>query len=40
VLILQRTALANQLEAALGEYFTLALESFEDGTQPFCLGFR
>jgi transposase len=39
VLIEQRTALVNQLQAALREYFPLALESFEDWTQPFAWAF-
>src|ERR1051326_5170421 len=39
VLIEQRTALVNQLRAALREYFPLALESFEDWTQPFAWAF-
>jgi len=34
-LIEQRTALVNQLQAALADYYPLALESFEDWTQPF-----
>src|SRR5204863_7329538 len=34
-LIQQRTALVNQLQAALADYYPLALESFEDWTQPF-----
>jgi transposase len=38
-LIEQRTALVNQLQAALGEYYTLALESFEDWTKPFAWAF-
>lgn len=39
VLIEQRTALVNQLQAALREYFPLALESFEDWTKPFAWAF-
>ena len=39
VLIQQRTALVNQLQAALREYFPLALESFEDWTKPFTWAF-
>ena len=39
VLIEQRTALINQLQAALREYFPLALESFEDWTRPFAWAF-
>src|SRR5690242_16340557 len=38
-LIEQRTVLVNQLQAALGEYYTLALESFEDWTKPFAWAF-
>ena len=38
-LIEQRTALVNQLQAALGEYYPLALESFDDWTQPFAWAF-
>ena len=38
-LIEQRTALVNQLQAALGEYYPLALESFEDWTKPFTWAF-
>ena len=38
-LIEQRTALVNHLQAALGEYYLLALESFEDWTQPFAWAF-
>lgn len=34
-LIEQRTALVNQLIAALREYYPAALEAFEDWTQPF-----
>ena len=39
VLIEQRTALVNQLQAALREYFPLALESFDDWTKPFTWAF-
>jgi transposase len=39
VLIEQRTALVNQLQAALSEYYPLALESFEDWTKPFAWAF-
>ena len=38
-LIEQRTALVNQLQAALLEYYPLALESFDDWTKPFAWGF-
>jgi hypothetical protein len=38
-LITQRTALVNQLQAALGEYYPAALEAFEDWTQPFAWEF-
>ena len=38
-LIEHRTALVNQLEAALGEYYPLALESFEEWTKPFAWAF-
>lgn len=38
-LIEQRTALVNQLQAALWEFYPLALESFEDWTQPFAWRF-
>lgn len=38
-LIEQRTALVNQLQAALWEYYPLALESFEDWTKPFAWHF-
>ncbi len=38
-LIEQRTALVNQLQAALGEYYPLALESFDDWTKPFAWDF-
>ena len=34
-LIGQRTALVNQLQAALYEYYPVALEAFDDWTQPF-----
>lgn len=34
-LIQQRTALVNQLQAALADYYPLALESFDDWTEPF-----
>ena len=33
-LIGQRTALVNQLQAALGEYYPAALQAFEDWTMP------
>ena len=39
VLIEQRTALVNQLQAALREYFPLAFESFDDWTRPFAWAF-
>lgn len=39
VLIEQRTALVNQLQAALREYFPLALQSFGDWTKPFAWAF-
>lgn len=39
VLIEQRTALVNQLQAALRDYYPLALESFEDWTKPFTWAF-
>jgi transposase len=39
VLIEQRTALVNQLQAALAEYYPLALESFDDWTKPFAWAF-
>src|ERR1051326_3680997 len=39
VLIEQRTALVNQLQAALSQYYPLALESFEDWTKPFAWAF-
>lgn len=35
VLIQQRTALVNQLQQALLEYYPAALEAFDDWTQPF-----
>jgi transposase len=38
-LIEQRTALVNQLQAALREYFPLALASFADWTKPFTWAF-
>jgi hypothetical protein len=38
-LITQRTALVNQLQAALYEYYPAALEAFEDWTQPFTWAF-
>src|SRR5262249_39270159 len=38
-LIEQRTALVNQLLAALAEYYPLALESFDDWTKPFTWAF-
>jgi transposase len=38
-LIEQRTALINQLQQALVEYYPAALEAFEDWTQPFCWDF-
>jgi transposase len=34
-LIEQRTALVNQLQEALAQYYPLALQSFDDWTQPF-----
>ena len=34
-LITQRTALVNQLQAALGEYYPAALEAFADWTEPY-----
>src|SRR5204863_4005893 len=34
VLIEQRTALVNQLQAALREYYPAALEAFDDWTKP------
>ena len=34
-LITQRTALVNQLQAALQEYYPAALEAFDDWTQPY-----
>lgn len=39
VLIEQRTALVNQLQAALRDYYPLALESFDDWTKPFTWAF-
>ena len=38
-LIENRTALVNQLEAALGEYYPLALESFDEWAKPFTWAF-
>lgn len=38
-LISQRTALVNQLQAALKEYYPAALEAFEDWTQPYTWAF-
>ena len=38
-LITQRTALINQLQAALYEYYPAALEAFEDWTEPFSWAF-
>ena len=38
-LIEQRTALVNQLQQALVEYYPAALQAFEDWTQPFCWEF-
>ena len=38
-LIGQRTALVNQLQAALQEYYPAALEAFEDWTQPHTWAF-
>ena len=38
-LIGQRTALVNQLQEALHEYYPAALEAFEDWTQPFAWAF-
>ena len=38
-LIEHRTALVNQLQATLGEYYPLALESFEDWVKPFAWAF-
>jgi transposase len=38
-LIEERTALVNKLQAALGEYYPLALESFDDWTKPFTWAF-
>ncbi len=38
-LIEQRTAFVNQVQAALLEYYPLALESFDDWTKPFAWAF-
>lgn len=38
-LIEQRTALVNQLQQALVEYYPAALQAFDDWTQPFCWEF-
>lgn len=38
-LIEQRTALVNQLQQALSEYFPAALEAFDDWTKDFCWDF-
>jgi transposase len=38
-LITQRTALVNQLQAALQEYYPAALEAFDDWTQPYAWEF-
>src|SRR5580692_10879268 len=38
-LIEQRTALVNQLQQALHEYYPAALAAFEDWTKPFCWDF-
>jgi len=38
-LIEQRTALVNQLQAALREYYPVALEAFDDWTQPSAWAF-
>ncbi len=38
-LIEHRTALVNQLQATLGEYYPLALESFDDWAKPFAWAF-
>jgi transposase len=38
-LIEQRTALVNQLQQALCEYYPAALQAFEDWTQSFCWDF-
>ena len=38
-LIEQRTALVNQLQAALEEYYPAALEAFEDWTAPYAWAF-
>ena len=39
ILIEERTALVNQLLAALKEYYPAALEAFDDWTQPFAWAF-
>ncbi|HWN94787.1 MAG TPA: IS110 family transposase [Methylomirabilota bacterium] len=38
-LIEQRTALVNQLQAALHEYYPMALEAFDDWTAPYTWAF-
>ena len=38
-LIEQRTALVNQIQAALRDYYPAALEAFEDWTQPYTWAF-
>jgi hypothetical protein len=38
-LIEHRTALVNQLQATLGDYYPLALESFDDWAKPFAWAF-
>lgn len=38
-LIEQRTALVNQLQQALSEYYPAALQAFDDWTKPFCWDF-
>jgi len=38
-LICQRTALVNQLQQALCEYYPAALEAFDDWTRPYCWDF-
>jgi hypothetical protein len=38
-LITHRTALVNQLRAALHEYYLVALEAFDDWTSPFTWAF-
>jgi len=38
-LIEQRTALVNQLQQALCEYYPAALQAFDDWTQPYCWDF-